>query len=141
MTFSTLDSLGRFDPTLAPVVRRNLARVVVYDIEVLRAPRPLVMRGVTPETEKEIEYCDGWDDHANMGISVIGAIDLETGLPRVFLGDNLDTFAEWVGDRPLAGYNSRRFDDRVCAANGAEVRTSLDVLQWIWASMGLDPEN
>ena len=47
-------------------------KLVVYDIE--------IQKGILGKKEKPvpgIEYCNGWNDHANMGISVICAYDYE----------------------------------------------------------------
>jgi hypothetical protein len=62
-------------------------RVLIYDIE--------IEKGIPDKKnprEPDIAYCAGWDDHANMGISVIGAYDSQTGY-RVFLKDNFDEFS------------------------------------------------
>ena len=43
-----------------------------------------------------IEYCDGWRDFANMGISVIGAHDSMEDRYRVFMKDNFNEFMSLV---------------------------------------------
>lgn len=65
--------------------------LLVYDCEIVKAI-PSSKEAPTPG----IEYCAGWRDFANMGISVIGAYDYETDRYRVFLEDGFQEFAELV---------------------------------------------
>lgn len=44
--------------------------VIVYDIEIIKA-----IPGRNGEREEGIEYAEGFHDHANLGVSVIGAYD------------------------------------------------------------------
>jgi hypothetical protein len=87
--------------------------IVVLDAEILRcipdrnAPR-----------DPALEYCDGWNDHANMGISVICAIDTRTYEPRIFLQDNLAELARLIDGRVVAGFNNIGFDHKLMEANG-----------------------
>jgi hypothetical protein len=110
---------------------------LVYDLEILRAipdSKNLPMQG--------IEYCDGWGDHANMGISVIGAYDNKENRFRTFCKDNFSEFQELLSTRfPLITFNGINFDDRVLTANGFQVPEgkSLDLLQEIWKAAGLGP--
>ena len=108
--------------------------LLVYDIEIIKAIPP---RG--GELEEGVEYCAGWDDHANMGVACIGAYDFETDRTRVFLADNIAEFEALAGERPVAGFNSIKFDDQVCRACGIEVRTGYDLLVELWAAAGLGP--
>ena len=108
--------------------------LLVYDLEIVKAIPPRV-----GELEEGIEYCAGWDDHANMGVSVIGAYDFETERTRVFLADNFDEFETLAAERTVAGFNSVKFDDAVCAAAGLKVRTEYDLLVELWRAVGLGP--
>ena len=44
--------------------------ILVYDLEIVQA---IPQRNKAKEPD--IVYCAGWEDHANMGVSVIGAYD------------------------------------------------------------------
>ena len=97
--------------------------MLVYDIEIIKAPP---IRGEAPIPG--IEYCDGWDDHEGMGISVIGAYDSIDNRYRVFMKDNWDEFEALSRNRILVGFNSINFDDKVCRANGLRLATNWDLL-------------
>jgi len=119
-----------------------LRPLFLYDTEIIR--------GVLKDGEERlegIEYCDGWGDHANMGVSVIGGYDYATARFRVFMADNFDDFVKLAGERTMIGFNSVRFDDRVCKANGLEVETHYDLLDELkqgiphgstWKGLSLD---
>ena len=117
-------------------------RVLVYDIEIVKAvPR----RGEPPV--EGVEYCEGWHDHANMGVSCIGAMCWNPSedwppvpRPRVFLPDNLAEFQDEASASYVVGFNSKRFDDEVLRAAGLRVRTDYDVLEEVWRAEGLDPD-
>lgn len=85
---------------------------VIYDLEIKNA---IAGRG---EAKKPgVEYCDGWGDHAGMGISVLCAYDMEEDRCRVFCDDNRDDFAQLVANRKVCvGFNSVNFDDKVLKA-------------------------
>lgn len=90
------------------------AEALVFDIEIAKA---IPDRGRAPDPG--VEYCKGWDDHAHMGIAVVGAYDYVEGRFRVFCRDNLAAFAELAARRRLAvGHNILGFDNRVLAAHG-----------------------
>lgn len=57
--------------------------MLVYDIEIIKA----IPQKDSPK-KQGIEYCKGWHDHQNMGISVIGAYSFEDDRYRVFTKDN-----------------------------------------------------
>ena len=53
--------------------------MLICDIEIVNA-----IPDRNKPNEPGIEYCAGWNDHANMGVSVIGAYDaVEDQVPRV----------------------------------------------------------
>ncbi|MGH9767206.1 MAG: hypothetical protein ACREAB_07205 [Blastocatellia bacterium] len=92
----------------------------------------------------DIEYCAGWDDHANMGVACLCAYDFANELPLVYRGDNLHTFYGPISRAEyLIGFNNARFDNRVLEANGIKVPDSktIDLLAEIWKACGLDPDN
>lgn len=104
------------NPATAAVTKKQALDLVVYDAEIIK--------GVPNPREKrldDIEYCEGWHDHANMGLSVLGAIDLREGRPRVFLEDNLDEFRELIHERNVIGFNNAAFDNALLKAHGIEI--------------------
>lgn len=118
-----------------------MIKALIYDIEILK--------GIcgSKETKIEgIEYCDGWKDHANMGISVIGAYEYATGRPRVFCLDNKEEFRNACLDADLlVGFNNIPFDNAVIKATWwgpdepADHRC-YDILREVWAAAGLPAE-
>lgn len=112
--------------------------MLIYDCEIIKAIPPKVAAMRLPD----IEYCLGWEDLTGMGISVIGAYDYEEDRYRVFCEDNFDEFQALVEhhDR-IVGFNSLKFDNRLCAANGLMVpdEKSYDLLVEIWLAAGLGP--
>ena len=112
---------------------------LIYDIEIVRA---------IPDRKATrlpgIEYCDGWTDYANMGISVIGAYDYADDRYRVFLEDNLLEFVDLAMGRDiLVSYNGIHFDNRVIEHTTGIVFPDVkcyDILIELWAAAGLGPE-
>jgi hypothetical protein len=118
--------------------------IVVYDLEIIRG----IPKKGEPRSP-DIEYCSGWDDHANMGVACLCAFDggaVLTGevLPyRVFTDPTAwRDFLHMVFRRPWPttfwGYNNVRFDNKVLAASGWDVpRLCGDLLAELWAHAGL----
>jgi hypothetical protein len=122
-------------------------KYILYDLEIKNAiPDKSPIPG--------IEYCGGWNDHGNMGISVIGFCEILTGddnpaslldaaeafgpltlcanPPDYLIGDDfgLEVFAKLVREADgLIGFNSRNFDDKVMAAHGYPMLTTYDLLE------------
>lgn len=110
--------------------------MIIYDIEIVKG-----ILGKKEQPLPDIQYCAGWDDHANMGISTICAYDYAEDRYRVFCKDNFESFQDLVDSTDIvAGFNSIAFDNRVCAAHGIVVRDdkSYDLLVEIWKAHGLD---
>lgn len=113
---------------------------LIYDIE--------IVNGVPYSGEQRtpgITYCEGWHDHANMGISVIGCYDYAEDRTRVFCGDNRQAFANLCKERDLLiGFNSIRFDNAVIGVTPdwgtIPEEKCYDLLREIWAAAGLGPE-
>lgn len=108
--------------------------MIIYDIEIKNAipdRKSANLPGIT--------YCRGWDDHANMGISVIGAYDMKADAYHVYLEDNFSAFQSLIEGRTVVGFNSIPFDDVVCAAHGITVKTHYDILREVYAAKGLNP--
>lgn len=111
--------------------------MLIYDSEIVKA---IPDKNAPPVTG--IEYCAGWHDHANMGISVIGAYDYWEQRYRVFCQDNLSEFQKLVDDHDLViSFNGLAFDNKLCAANGVKVsdEKTYDLLVEIWRAVGLGP--
>ena len=113
--------------------------IVIYDCEIIKA--------IPPKNDVDripgIEYCEGWNDHVNMGISVIGAYDYLDDQYHVFCEDNFMSFKNLIRNRSLiVGFNSLSFDNKLCAANNILVpdNRSYDLLVELWAADGLGPK-
>ena len=106
-------------------------RVICFDIEVVKA----IPQGGEPLIGG-VDYCAGFDDKANMGVSVIAAVETDTSdftrterLPHVFLKDNFKAFEKLCDDAFVVGWNSQAFDDKVLKeSEGIEVVTDYDLL-------------
>ena len=113
--------------------------MLIYDIEIKKA-----ICGKNEKPLEGVEYCAGWHDHANMGISCIGAYDYQEDRYRVFMGDNLKAFEALVAASrgPIVSFNGLAFDNRVCAQNEIDVpdAKSYDVLVELWRGAGLGPK-
>lgn len=115
-------------------------RALIYDIEIAKA-----IPGRNGERQAGVEYCEGWKDHANMGIACIGAWDYVEDRARVFTMGNIADFLDLCDDRDLlVGFNSIPFDNAVIAATldrpPLEESRCYDLLREIWAGAGLAPE-
>ena len=94
--------------------------------------------------EEGLNYCQGWGDHAGMGISVITVYTAPDDRYRVYCKDNLEEFAKlvaWAEEQRLeiVGFNSIGFDDKLCAANGINIRTTYDLLCEVRIASGQPP--
>lgn len=114
--------------------------IVIYDLEILRA-----VPDRSGKREEGIEYCAGWHDHANMGITVLGAYDYNADRYRVFCGDNK---VDWLNlidapDTLLVGFNNIPFDNAVLRATRGwgdpDDPKCYDLLREIWAAAGNGP--
>lgn len=92
---------------------------VAYDIEI----RYAIPDG-RAELDPGIRYCEGWHDHAGMGVACAATYDSETGDYEVHLGDRkgLAEFREVVLARERrVSFNGKSFDDLVLAAAGCDL--------------------
>lgn len=115
--------------------------MLIYDIEIVKA-----IPDKSGEKINGIEYCEGWHDHINMGVAVIGCYDYRNDRCRVFLQDNFSDFTRLVANRDvLVGFNHLAFDNEVLIANGIadltiRSRQQFDILVEIWKAAGLGPD-
>lgn len=119
-------------------------KALIYDIEIVKA----IPERNPDDTEADIDYCAGWQDHANMGISVIGAYDYAQERYRVFCADNQHEFAQAVENADLiVGFNNVAFDNAVIRAAWGQHLVlpegwqgkSYDLLVEVWRAAGLGP--
>ena len=125
--------------------------MIIIDVEIKKA---ILGRGETPIPG--IEYCKGWRDFDGMGIACVCTYDINTGLSRVFLKEDLDELAAYVQGKTTAGFNTNRFDNNLLAVHGVDipnerllregdkpavwVKSHYDILEEIWIALGLNPD-
>ena len=123
-----------------------MKKILIYDCEIIKA-----IRDPKKVDLAHIEYCNGWDDYENMGISVIGVniIDTNDGFDFVTnhnatLNTDLRTFQIGLnGTEVLVGFNNQSFDDKLLKANGFIIPDTVinyDLLAEIWEGAGLGRE-
>lgn len=111
---------------------------IVYDIEIIK--------GIPAKGEERIEgieYCDGWHDHANMGVSVIGVYDFVEDRYRVFCSDNFNELWNlWKSRNTHISFNGVGFDNKVLLhiPEFPVLPGAYDVLREIWISLGYNPD-
>jgi hypothetical protein len=112
--------------------------MIIVDIEILKAI-PKSGEALIPG----IEYCAGWRDFENMGITVVCTYEMETHLSRAFLMEDLGELAVYLHKKATGGFNTRRFDLPLLAEHGIDVdqEQHYDILERIWMAQGLDPDN
>ncbi len=113
---------------------------LVYDIEILKG-----ILGRQETKQEGVEYCEGWHDKKNMGVTVVGAYDYLEERYRVFCGDNAGDFLKLIAERhPLCiGFNNKAFDNEVMrATEGWDAPADdecYDILVETWLAAGLGP--
>lgn len=109
---------------------------LIYDCEIIRCIPP---KNLTKKPGDGFEYCRGWSDFENMGISTIGCVDIDTEEKWFYCDQDIITDVEHY---PLShfsglkysetwGFNSKAFDDKLCAANDIEIKTDFDLLELV----------
>ncbi len=113
--------------------------VIIYDLEIIKA-----IPNKDGSMQEGIEYCAGWHDHANMGISVNCAYDYLEDRYRVFTEDNKDEWEQLLERKPVAiGFNSIPFDNAVLSQTSWKVpepEECYDILREMWLAAGLGIE-
>lgn len=110
---------------------------IVYDIEIEKAIPP--KRGT--DRLSNIRYCEGWHDHANMGISVVGVYDYLNERYRVICADNKEEMERLINRAySVITFNGEAFDHKVLSATWdieVPVERSYDLLCEVWQAAGL----
>lgn len=116
--------------------------ILIYDCEIIKA-----IRDPKKVDLAHIEYCNGWDDYENMGISVIGVNYITLGLDKVFnhtINTGIKAFQYGLDETDvLVGFNNQSFDDKLLKANGFIIPDTIlnyDLLAEIWEGAGLSRE-
>lgn len=126
-------------------------KILVYDCEIIKAV-PIDYKNVEPIAG--IEYCEGWKDFDNMGISVIGAylswekefiaFTDESKVKKTSKVLPLSYFQDALNEADiLVGFNHISFDNNLIRANGFEIPTDIrhyDILVEMWSAVGLGPD-
>ena len=124
-----------------------MKKILIYDCEIIKA-----IRDPKKVDLAHIEYCNGWDDYENMGISVIGVNFINEEGDQIFnhnvLGygpmGELDSFQYGLDVADvLVGFNNQSFDDKLLKANGFVIPENVvnyDLLAEIWEGAGLGRE-
>ena len=111
-------------------------KTLIYDCEIIKC-----IPSKYEEPDPDLEYCGGWHDYEGMGISLIGAWLSWENTIKLYPQSAFDAFQKAVNTADLiVGFNSLRFDDSLCAANGIKVRTGYDLLCEVWAAAGMPRE-
>jgi len=109
----------------------------IYDLEIIKA-----IPDRKSENKPGIDYCEGWQDHKNMGISVICVYDYWKERYRVFCEDNWAELQSLFNSRKSAiGFNNIGFDNKVLRENGFEIDDNrcFDILVETWKGDNLGP--
>jgi hypothetical protein len=103
-----------------------LKNYIIYDCEIIK-----LIPHKTETNLGQYQYCKGWNDHANMGISVVGFAyaDGSTGYWDSSVRSLQDLGRAFASHDLVIGFNSRNFDDRLMDANGIQIRTDYDILE------------
>ena len=125
-----------------------MKKILIYDCEIIKA-----IRDPKKVDLAHIEYCNGWDDYENMGISVIGVNTIIDGIDKITNFNaapnneamaQLNTFQYVLDDTyALVGFNNQSFDDKLLKANGFVIPENVinyDLLAEIWEGAGLGRE-
>lgn len=132
-------------------------KILVYDCEIIKAIQLDHEKDSKPMVDG-IEYCEGFHDHENMGISVIGtynnwnkesiAFVNSKAMPMASeaLKGNIEPMAKFQDllneCDVLVGFNNQHFDDPLIKADGFIIPDNVvnyDILVEMWKAVGLVP--
>lgn len=110
--------------------------LILYDLEIKKSIPP-----VDGVLNPDIQYCKGWRDFANMGISIASWCKLGED-PDVMIvedPDDLRILMEGWRDEGylVGGFGNFNFDDRLLSANGFPFKSDFDLLVEIIKAAGL----
>lgn len=103
---------------------------LIYDCEIIRLIK------FDPQYP-QLEFCQGWKDYKNMGISVIafwhkGRLEHDINIKNRIPYSNFRRFLKALDSNPIIiGFNSKNFDDLLLKANGINIITKIDILEEI----------
>lgn len=101
-------------------------KTLIYDLEILKC---IPSKGARFDG---YEYCEGWRDFENMGISACAYGWLDSEDVSVFdwadLPERQGFLNAIAAAEIISGSNSLAFDDQLLAANGVQARTGYDIL-------------
>lgn len=121
--------------------------ILIYDCEIEKC---------IPDVKKvnlgHLDYCAGWEDYENMGISVIGTRLLSNkNISMVFVDTTIEdidciqapihTMQSIISTcNATVGFNNQHFDDKLLKANSINIPENIinyDILAEIWEAAGL----
>lgn len=107
---------------------------LLYDCEIVN-----MIPDRSGEYDRRYKFCAGWSDFANMGISVIGVyssfFDEYLMFDRPEDHRRLERLAK---NSVVIGFNSKSFDDKLCAAHNIKVKTNYDLLEEVRIAAGFE---
>lgn len=113
-------------------------KILFYDCEIIKC--------IPDKNQREdLEYCGGWHDFSNMGISVIGTWRNFDSFNPLGKYEAFVNHGSYINQSPpiqsflkfqelankadlIIGFNSISFDDNLCGANGIKIETNFDLL-------------
>lgn len=99
-------------------------KILIYDCEIQAC---IPSKGQS--MEMGLDYCGGWDDFENMGISCIGYAWIGSD-PQILTNEEADQLADLAAEADVVcGFNSKSFDDRLVAACDINCQTDWDLLE------------
>lgn len=108
-------------------------KTLIYDCEIIKCIPPRQGR-----KDPLLQYCNGWRDFKNMGISLIGCWISWKNQIKIFPKKAFEDFQKLVDvSENIVSFNGLAFDDKLCAANGINIETNYDLLIEAWAAAGL----
>jgi len=111
-------------------------KYLLYDCEIIK----MIPQRDQPN-DARFDYCDSWNHHEGMGISVVGIVD-QDGEDLAIIPDDdyrcseLHWFQTKASQDVVVGFNSRNFDDKLLQAHGINIKTDYDILEEVRIAAG-----
>lgn len=115
-------------------------KILVLDAEIKKLISGKDENGADIPKDPGYEYCDGWNDFAGMGISVVCVYNYADGRYHVFMSDNMHEIKFLIGESDwVVGFNSIKFDAKLLEASGIIIppEKNFDVLVEMWKAAGI----